>query len=191
MKTYRCWELGIEEIKKELFSDFNRYQKVEKCWRKVKGEWVLKDIAFTENWGPGDFRELTRYLKRTIKSGGGVFGAFSGKGLIGFASLENEFFGSKKEYLQLSSLHISTEYRGFGIGKALFNLAAEKAKERRAKKLYISAHSSMETMAFYHSLGCVEAMEYNPRLVGKEPYDCQLEYRLKEGSDVYNGLCNR
>ncbi len=47
-----------------------------------------------------------------------------------------------------------------------------------AKKLYISAHSSQETQAFYSSMGCIEAREYNKTLVAKEPYDCQLEYSL-------------
>lgn len=51
-------------------------------------------------------------------------------------------------------------------------------KESGAKKLYISAHSSEETQAFYKALGCVEAKEYNSKLVAEEPCDCQLEYSL-------------
>jgi hypothetical protein len=49
-----------------------------------------------------------------------------------------------------------------------------------AQKLYISAHSSQESQAFYKAMGCVEAMEYNKRLVSEEPCDCQLEYNLQE-----------
>ncbi|MDF2592353.1 MAG: GCN5-related N-acetyltransferase, partial [Clostridia bacterium] len=30
--------------------------------------------------------------------------------------------------------------------------------------------------AFYKAMGCVEAKEYNDRLVAEEPFDCQLEY---------------
>jgi hypothetical protein len=65
-----------------------------------------------------------------------------------------------------------------GIGKRLFALGYETAKAMGAQKLYISAHSSEETQAFYKALGCVEATEYNDSFVAKEPYDCQLEYRL-------------
>ena len=49
---------------------------------------------------------------------------------------------------------------------------------RRAKKLYISAHPSQETQAFYHTLGCVEAKEYNEEIAATDSGDCQLEYVL-------------
>lgn len=49
------------------------------------------------------------------------------------------------------------------------------AREKNAKKLYISAHSAVESPAFYKAMGCVEAKEYNAEHVEKEPYDCQLE----------------
>ncbi|MCD4712627.1 MAG: GNAT family N-acetyltransferase, partial [Clostridiales bacterium] len=107
-----------------------------------------------------------------------VFGAFEENRLVGFASVENEYFGSKNEYLQLSSIHITNGSRGSGIGKKLFQLACESAKKSGAKKLYISAHSSKESKAFYDALGCVEAVEYNEKLVEMEPYDCQMEYLL-------------
>ncbi len=171
-------DLIKDEMNLTLFKDFNRHQKVEKCWRKEKGEWVLKDIAFTEYWSPDEYKELTDYLKKTLSTGGVVFGAFSQEALIGFASVENELFGSNKEYLQLSCIHVSSGCRGRGIGKKLFELVGNKAKELGAIKLYISAHSSEESIAFYHNLGCVEATEYNLKLVAEEPWDCQLEYHL-------------
>ncbi len=65
-----------------------------------------------------------------------------------------------------------------GIGKKLFSLVCKKTKEMNAQKLYISAHSSEESQAFYNAMGCVEAMEYNEKLVTEEPCDCQLEYSV-------------
>lgn len=65
-----------------------------------------------------------------------------------------------------------------GIGRGLFELITEKAKEMGARKLYISAHSSEESQAFYIKLGCHEAIEYNEKLVAEEPCDCQLEFVL-------------
>src|SRR5690554_1015959 len=170
--------LNKNGINLSLFMNFDRYQEVRKCWRKEDKEWVLKDIQFTEQWGPDEYKFLIKCLKNTIESGGTVFGAFKDKILVGFASLDNLFFGSKKDYLQLSSIHISNGYRGNGIGKRLFILVCKKAKEIGAKKLYISAHSSQETQSFYKAIGCKEANEYNESLVAKEPYDCQLEYIL-------------
>lgn len=167
------------EINTALFSNFNRYQEVTKCWRKVEGEWVLRDISFTEHWSDDQYEELVNYLVNTIDTGGTVWGALKDEKLVAFASLENKFFGSRNQYLQLSSIHVSKESRGEGIGRKLFHEACERAIEMGAKKLYISAHSSEETIAFYHELGCVEVKEYNETLVAQEPYDCQLELRLK------------
>ncbi len=171
-------ELTTNDINLSLFSTFDRHQDVKKCWRKEDCEWILKDISFTEHWGTKEYRYLVTCLQNTISTGGAVFGAFEENRLVGFASVENEYFGSKNEYLQLSSIHITNGSRGSGIGKKLFQLACESAKKSGAKKLYISAHSSKESKAFYDALGCVEAVEYNEKLVEMEPYDCQMEYLL-------------
>lgn len=173
-------QLERAEINLNLFKSFNRYQDVKKCWRKEDREWLLKEISFTEHWSLEEYEYLVKCLQNTIDTGGAVFGAFDNYVLVGFASIENEIFGSKKEYLQLSSLHISYEKRGMGIGKKLFFLICKKAKEMGAQKLYISAHSSEETQAFYKIVGCVETVEYNSKLVEEEPCDCQLEYCLNK-----------
>lgn len=172
------YEIHRKDIYPALFKNYDRYQDVKKCWRKEYGDWVLKDIAFTEQWGNKEFIKLCSSLSETLGKGGSVFGAYQNGILIGFASIENELFGINKEYLQLSNVHISFKHRNLGIGKKLFYLVCEKAKELGAKKLYISAHSSQETIAFYRAMGCIEAKEYNSRLVEEEPCDCQMEYDL-------------
>ena len=48
-------------------------------------------------------------------------------------------------------------------------------REKGAKKLYISAHSAVESQAFYQRMGCVKALEYNRCHVDADPFDCQLE----------------
>ncbi|WP_312652358.1 GNAT family N-acetyltransferase [Proteiniclasticum sp.] len=174
--TYR--ELKEDDISLALFEGFKRHQEVKRCWRKIDGTWMLKEIAFIEEWGSEEYAFLVRCLINTVNEGGTVWGAFHESRLYGFASLENRFFGKRNHYLQLSSIHISDGYRGQGIGKVLFSLASDQARERGAEKLYISAHSSEETQAFYRKAGCVEASEYNERLSGEEPCDCQLEYAL-------------
>jgi len=171
-------ELSFADLTVGLFKDFNRDQEVKKCWRQENGEWTLKDIVFTEKWDTANYRFLTECLRNTIKSGGTVYGAFEQEKLFGFASLENVFIGSRKHYLQLSSIHVSCEYRGGGIGKKLFHLIAVKARQAGAEKLYISAHSAEETQAFYQALGCVDAGEIQAGLAAGEPCDRQLEYDL-------------
>lgn len=168
-------KLNENEINLELFKKFRRHQKVEKSMQKINGKWVAVDTAFVDDWGAAEFEELVRCLKNTVNTGGVVYAAFEGEKLLGFSSVESEFLGSKNQYLELSSMHVSEEMRGKGIGKKLFYCASEWAKNHGARKLYISSQSSVETQGFYKSVGCREAEEYSAPHVEKEPCDCQLE----------------
>ena len=105
-------------------------------------------------------------------------GAFAQGILKGFVSVEAVPMGSRGQYRDLTSLHVSEDRRGNGIGRQLFLAAAEWAKKNGGEKLYISSHSAVETQAFYKSMGCVEAKEYNQYHAEKEPFDCQLELEI-------------
>ncbi|MDE6840780.1 MAG: GNAT family N-acetyltransferase [Oscillospiraceae bacterium] len=167
--------LSENEICRELFHGFIRHQVVTKCWRRENGSWVIRDDPFVDDWSEADYQTLVACLKNTAATGGVVYGTFIAGLLKGFASVEPNFLGSDGQYLDLSSIHVSEDVRGTGIGKDLFLLAKGWARERGAKKLYISTHSAVETQAFYKNMGCVEALEYNQRHVDLEPFDCQME----------------
>ncbi len=171
-------ELGEADISAQLLDGFERSQEVVKCWRKLGGVWVVADAPFIDQWSMEERAELIKALKDTVREGGVVFAAFAGGGLRGFASVAPEPLGSEGKYLDLGNLHVSKELRGQGIGRRLFQMCVAWAMGRGAGKLYISAHSAVETQAFYRAMGCVEAVEYSARHVKKEPYDCQLEYVL-------------
>jgi len=170
--------LRKDELCRELFHGFIRRQVVTKCWRRENENWVVKDAPFIDDWSEEDYQTLISCLKNTVSTGGVVYAAFQGDILKGFTSVEPELFGGDNKYLDLSSIHVSEDVRGAGIGASLFRLAKEWAKERGARKLYISAHSAVETQAFYKKMGCVEAQEYNQQHVAMEPFDCQLECKL-------------
>lgn len=172
------------QIERELFSHFERRQVVTRCWRKENGNWQLKDIPFVDDWDEKDYQFLVRCLKNTVRTGGFVFAVFYEGVLVGFASVESRRFGSRQQYVQLSCIHVSHGYRGKGIGKKLFQCAIVAARKLGAGKLYISAHSAEETQAFYHSMGCVEAKEYDKGLSEAEPCDCQMEYALPSQMDA-------
>lgn len=176
MMQYRS--LRADELNRGLFSDFIRHQVVTKCWRKENGEWKIKEVPFIDDWSEENYATLVSCLKNTILTGGFVYGAFSDDVLKGFVSVEPTLFGGEQKYLDLSSIHVSEDMRGQGIGKILFLAAKEWAKENGARKLYISAHSSVESQAFYKAMGCVEAEAYNRKHVEEEPCDCQLECSL-------------
>lgn len=170
--------LSGAQITRRLFLGFDRHQVVTKCWRREQGAWTLKDHFYVEEWSGKQYEFLIKCLKNTVDTGGYVFGVFLAERLAGFASVESRRFGSRGQYVQLSCIHVSCESRGYGIGQALFQCACRAAKRLGAQKLYISSHPALETQAFYHALGCVEAKEYNKELAEAEPEDCQLEYSL-------------
>ena len=166
------WYKGLceNEINRELFRHFIRRQEVTDCWRREDGKWVVKSDPFIDDWSEEDYGILVDCLRNTVTTGGFVQGAFCGGYLKGFVSVEAELFGGENRYLDLSSIHVSEDMRGRGIGGTLFAMARE-----WAGKLYISAHSAVESQAFYKAMGCVEAKVYNREHTEKEPYDCQLE----------------
>ena len=176
MEVYRTLTEG--ELWRELLGKFRRRQVVDLCRRRENGRWVVRPDPFIDDWSEEDYAFLLECLKNTLRTGGFVYGAFVDMALKGFVSVEPEPFGSEMQYLDLSSIHVSEDMRGRGIGAKLFRAAADWARGRGARKLYISAHSAVETQAFYAKMGCVEAAEYESGHVEREPFDCQLEYLL-------------
>lgn len=171
--TYR--NLSENEICRELFLNFVRHQIVTKCWRKHNGQWTVEDDPFIDEWTEADYKKLISNLRETVGSGGFVYAAFYNDQLKGFVSVENKLFGHAQQYLDLTNIYVSEDMRRQGIGKALFHAAKIWAKAHSAEKLYISAHSAVESQEFYRSMGCIEATEYNQSHVEKEPFDCQME----------------
>lgn len=170
--------LQKEEISRSLFDSFRRRQVVGKCRRKIDGAWHIVDDPFIDDWTEEEYAILIDCLQNTVTTGGAVFGAFRDGFLKGFASVENVPMGSRGQYLELSCIHVSEECRGAGLGRELMQLAKHWAKDHGAEKLYISAHSAVESQAFYDAMGCTEAEEYSAPHVQKEPCDCQLELVL-------------
>ena len=170
--------LELVDCTDELLSKFSRYQEVKRCWRKEDNKWVLKDIYYVMQWDDIKKQSVIASLVLCIQNGGRVIGAFIGDVLVGFASIDKSAFGSQNQYVNLDMIQTSDGYRNKGIGRQLFRGICEQARELKAKKLYISAHSAEDSMAFYRKVGCVEAIETNQVLAEKEPCDCQLEYTL-------------
>lgn len=171
-------KLTAEDLGPGLFRDFRRFQRVKRCWRWEGGQWVLKDIAFTEDWDQADHQRVCGQLQNVMESGGCVWGAFLAGRLKGFASVDGRLIGSRGQYGVLEELHVSEELRGRGLGRRLFAQAAEEARRLGAEKLYISAMSAEESQAFYRAMGCTQALEPDPFHVEKEPCDVQMEYLL-------------
>lgn len=156
---------------------FVRHQEVQRCWRYVDGAWQLLPIAFTEDWDAERLRAEAAELLEMHAAGRPVFLARADGAVVGFAT-SGERLGSRGQYIELRSLHVSEPWRGRGVGRLLFGAVCEAARKAGAEKLYISAHSSAESQAAYRALGCELAQEPDRAHVAAEPCDVQMEYDL-------------
>lgn len=163
----------------ECLDTFMRRQVVQNVWRKKDGKWVIVPEPFIDDWDLQTRRKLVEQLRRDIAEGGAVFAALGKQGeIVAFSAVSGDRIGPQQEYADLLELHTDNRYRRKGLGRALFLQCASWALEHGAQKLYISAHSAEESQAFYRSIGCVDALWVSQQHVGKEPYDCQMEYAL-------------
>lgn len=173
----RIAPVTAESVHADSLRGFVRHQEVRECWRLGEGGWQLLPIAFTEDWDGARLRAEAQALLRGSAAGHAAFVARAGDAVIGFAAL-GERLGSRGQYIDLLSLHVSEPWRGRGAGRMLFGEICAAARTAGAEKLYISAHSSKESQAAYAALGCVHAVEIDAAHAAAEPCDVQLEYDL-------------
>ena len=117
-------------------------------------------------------------LQDIYDRGGTIFGAFNGSKIVGVIALDNEFIGMNKNQLNLAGLWVENQYRKMGVGKALVELVKNKAREMGAKKLYVSATPSRNTVKFYMNRDFRLAKEINEKLFELEPEDIHMEFIL-------------
>ncbi|MBB6715222.1 GNAT family N-acetyltransferase [Clostridium gasigenes] len=163
----------------ERINQINPYQYIGKAWRLVNGERQLVEIKYEDLDWPNGYEHHYNNLKETILNGGSAFGAFeNNEKLLGFATINRDFFGEQFNYILMDQLFISLEHRNRGMGKKIFMLCVDEAREWNSDKIYICAGSAEETIAFYRAIGCTEAVEINKELYESDPRDYQLEYLL-------------
>ncbi|MGH4051890.1 MAG: GNAT family N-acetyltransferase [Clostridium sp.] len=114
-------KLEIKEC--ERIGEINPSQYIGRAWRKVAGKRILVDINFQDNDWPNGYKYHYNHLKNTLLNGGVALGDFDGTNkLLGFATVNRKFFGTKYNYVILDQLFITLEYRNKGLGKQLFML---------------------------------------------------------------------
>lgn len=159
----------------------DRREVIEKVYHLEDGGLVLKPEYYDmQGWPPGERDLYTPILYDCFDRGGTFYGAFQGSRLIGVVVLESKFIGREGDQLQMKLLHISREYREKGLGRRLFEKAVAKARKLGAKRLYISATPSQNTVDFYLHMGCMVTEEVDEDLFKVEPEDIHLEYRIPE-----------
>jgi predicted N-acetyltransferase YhbS len=170
-------ELSREEI--ETIWSIDRSEVIDAVYYFEQGALVLKPEHYDlHTWPSGEPEKYAPLLAECFEQGGWFYGLFDGAQLAGVAVLENRLMGSPQDQFQLKFLQLGRAFRGQGHGRRLFELAKTVARERGAKRLYISATPSEHTIGFYFSMGCVVTAEPDPELFALEPEDIHLECSL-------------
>ena len=167
----------LERDEVPLVWQIDRREVIHNIYHLRNGKLILVPEYFDmQGWPPGEAEHYTPKLLDCFDRGGRFWSAFEDGILVGTAILESKFIGSKSDTLQLKFLHVSRGQRKQGLGAKLFHLAVKHARSLGARKLYISATPSENTINFYLSLGCMLATEVDPELFALEPEDIHLEY---------------
>ncbi len=163
-----------EEI--ENIKNIDRSEIVNQFYYYQNGKLVLKNGYFNiRRWTPRQIKKHVKGLLSLYDRGGFFYGLLHEERMVGLISLECKFIGSANNQLQVVFLHVDKNYRKKGFGRKLMDKVKERARELGAKKLYISATPSKNTVDFYMHLGCKLAPEINPELYKLEPDDIHLE----------------
>ncbi len=170
---------NLEKEELVRLQEIDRSEVIEHIYYFRKGKLELETEHWeVKGWAPGQYENYLKALQHTYDGGGIVFGAFQEEKLVGVASLDKDFIGKEKNYLKLDKLYVSSTCRKLGVGKRLMEMAAEKARELGAKKLYVSATPSENTVHFYMGIGCRLTEELIPELFELEPEDIHMELVL-------------
>ena len=172
MIEYR--RLYTEELSSNYFADFKHEQKWSQQWVKQNFVWSLEHIKGSRSWSAEKRIWIAEYLKKQIAGGGFAIGAFQNDQIVGFICIDGKIID---RYANLTMLFVDDAFKRVGIGKTLLQKARKEALTINAKKLFISAIPSEETIAFYFSVGCKDAEMIVPDFVDSEN-DRYLELEL-------------
>lgn len=142
-----------------LLNGFAHSQKITKKWVKQNDVWELTDASLLLEWSAEKRIWITEYMCQQIDCGGITVGAFCDDSLIGFCCVDGAISGNSAKYANLTMLFVDDHWKRKGIGKLLLQEARKYAISLGAEKIFISAIPSAETIAFYQSMGCVDATE--------------------------------
>ena len=103
--------------------------------------------------------------------------ALENEKVVGFIGLIRKLNGP---YMILDMMHVSSECRGQGLGRKLFEAGKAEARKAGAEALYISACSSEETIAYYKAMGSELTSNPIKEMAEAEPCDLQMICPVKD-----------
>ncbi|MGI6206698.1 MAG: GNAT family N-acetyltransferase [Anaerolineae bacterium] len=160
-------------------ADLDRSEEITLGYRVEEGRLIAEPVDRKRSrWDEGQVARFRLRVLEQLERGGQAVGAFDGDRLVGFAVLGYCFRGPNRDYLHLDLLHVSRPYRRMGVATRLMEQIESLARERGARRLYISATPSQSAVGFYFSRGARLAPEPDPELHALEPHDIPLMIEL-------------
>lgn len=141
----------------------------------VPGEWSARP------WNPDGTGEHSiaaqrEAVERLVESGATALGAFDGDRLIGVGVVLPHL---RPGIAQIAYLHVSSGYRGRGIGGRLSDELEAIAQESGDTSIVVSATPSLNTVRFYERRGFEPMAEPFPELFALEPEDVHMRKSLQ------------
>jgi len=170
--------LIIKELKKEYIGrikEIDRSERVKLLYKYKEGSLKTEKVHLNvPRWNEQECAKRISHLSDELSNGGILIGAIDHNLLVGAAVLGSTFIGEHLDEIQLVFLHVSKGYRRKGIATKLFNKVCKLAKDKGAKRLYISSTPSESAVGFYLSHGCKLAPKLNRELYQLEPEDIHM-----------------
>ena len=142
-------------------------------FRELNLEWLEK-----YNLAESHDLEIINHPKETILDNGGyIFLAREGDRIVGTAGIANE----GDSIYELVKMTVAPAFRGQGISKMLIEKCLDKARELKAKKIFLYSNSQLQTaISLYKKYGFVHVDASNSPLLTA---DVKMELALEVMSD--------
>ena len=168
--------LERDEIINKL-DEIDSHEIIEESYYLKDGKLTLekeyREIRHFDTW-----QERFEDLTEDYDNGYTLLGAFDGEKLVGLACMRGNLIGKNNDTIDLSTCFTDKNYRKHGIATKLTNILKEKARQLNARKMYVSAAPSKNTVDFYMGIGFRMTNETIKMIYDENPTDIQMEYIL-------------
>lgn len=159
--------------------EIDRTERIRRLYTYNEGELEQERVIMkVPPWSDEKVDALIKGITPELDKGGILLGALDGDKLAGVAVLGNRPICGDEDMLQMVFLHVSEGHRRRGIAGELMEEVVGRAKEKGAKRLYISATPSDSAIGFYFSQGAKLAPKVDKQLYEWEPEDIHLVLEL-------------
>ena len=169
----------LEAHEAALLATIDRSEFIDGTYRATNGKLELDATSMqVPTWAGAEFADYVSRLQVLMNSGGRVFAAWDERALAGIGSLDTSGVGGDRAVMKLDMLYVNAEHRGRGIGRALTELVAQRARSLGATALYISATPTRRTVEAYLRMGARVLEVPDPKSLALEPEDIHLSLSL-------------